>query len=176
MLDRIRPIVEKSIIVVRSSTPLKLTTPFQTSVSTSSPLYNEKVHSANAALLSELSLGDALSTSARNYAQKVIKRSECVQVRNIIIKEEHAKLKEAVTKQKEILSGKRKIIDGKHILMTSGILSDLQEAEEIIKKRKTTGTKKGQRRTCEIIEESNDESEASQDEPFVILDCIEVES
>jgi len=37
-----------------------------------------------------------------------------MQVRNVIIEEEHAKLKAAVTMRKTILSGKRQVIDGKH--------------------------------------------------------------
>jgi len=81
-----------------------------------------------------------------------------------------------VTKRKAILSGKRKVIDGKHILTMPEILGGLEEAEKITKKRKTAGTKKGRRRASEVVEESSDESEASQDESLVILDCIEVES
>ena len=71
---------------------------------------------------------------------------------------------------------KRKVIDGKHILTMPEILGGLKEAEKITKKRKTTGTKKGRRRASEVVEESSDESEASQNESLVILDCIEVES
>ena len=41
---------------------------------------------------------------------------------------------------------------------------------------RTVGTKKGKRGASEVMEESSDESEASQDESLVILDCIEVES
>ena len=40
-----------------------------------------------------------------------------MQVRNIIIEEQHAKLKAAVTSRKAILSGKRKVIDGKYVYL-----------------------------------------------------------
>ena len=160
----------------RSSRFYEVITPFKDSVLTSSPLNTDETYLANAALLSEITTDDVLSTPTRNYAQKVIKRSEHVHIRNIIIEEEHAKLKVAVTKRKTILSGKRKVIDGKHILMTPEILSDLTEAEKKTKKRRTVGTKKGKRGASEVMEESSDESEASQDESLVILDCIEVES
>jgi hypothetical protein len=175
VLDHIRPIIE-DLIVIRHSTPVAVTAPFKNSVLTSSPLYNEDARLANAALLTELSSGGALSTPTRNYAKKVVKRSERVQVRNIIIEEEHSKLKAAVTKRKTILSGKRKVIDGKHVLTTSEILRGLEEAEKITKKRKTTGAKKGKRRAHEIVEESSEESEVSLDESLDILDCIVVES
>ena len=92
------------------------------------------------------------------------------------MEEEHAKLKAAVTKRKTILSGKRKVIDGKYILTTSEILNGITEMEKKTKKRKITGVKKGKRVTSKIAEESNDESEISQDESLVILECIEVES
>ena len=127
-------------------------------------------------MLAELSSGGVLSTPARNYAQKVVRRSEHLEVRNIIIGEEHAKLKSAVTRRKMILSGKRKVIDGKHVLTVPEILSGLETTEEITKKRKTTGVKKSRRRARNVVEVSNEESEASQDESLVILDCIEVES
>ncbi len=96
-------------------------------------------------------------------------------IRNIIIEKEHAKLKTAVTKRKTILSGKRKVIDGKHHLTTPEILAGLMDVEKRTKKRKTTGAKKGKRAANEVAEKSDDESEASQDELLVILDCIEVE-
>ena len=175
VIGRIKLPIQKS-IQVRDSTPIDLNTPFTESVLTSSPLNTDEARLANAALLTELSSGGALSTRARNYAQYVVRRSERVQVRNIIVEEEHAKLKAAVTKRKAILSGKRKVIDGKHILTTPEILTDLMEAEKKTKKRKTTGTKKGKQRASEVNEDSSDESEASQDESVVILDCIEVES
>lgn len=131
---------------------------------------------ANTAVLTELSSGGAVSTPSRNYAKKVVKRSEHVQVRNIIIGEQHSKSKATVTKRKTILSGKQKVIDGKHVLMTSEILSGLEEAENITNKRKTAGAKNGKRRAHKVIEESSEESEVSLDESLDILDCIVVES
>jgi hypothetical protein len=98
-----------------------------------------------------------------------------VQARNIIIEQEHEKPREVVTKRKAILSGKRKVIDGKHILTSESILNGLREAEKQTKKRKMSGTKKAKHGASEVVEDSNDESESSQDEPLVILDCIEVE-
>ena len=92
------------------------------------------------------------------------------------MEEKHAKLKAAVTKRKTILSGKRKVIDGKYILNTSEILNGITEMEKKTKKRKIAAVKKGKSVTSKIAEESNDESEISQDESLVILDCIEVES
>jgi hypothetical protein len=80
-----------------------------------------------------------------------------------------------VTKRKTILSGKRKVIDGKHLLTTPEILSGIKETEKITKKRKASGSKKGKRQASDVAEESSDESEASQDNTLVILDCIEVE-
>jgi len=174
VIDRIKPIVQDSILV-QSSPLLESTTPFKASVLTSSPLNTSNVHLANAALLEELGGGGVLSTPARNYAKKVVKRSERVQAKNVIIEEEHAKLKEAVAKRKAILSGKRKIVDGKHILTTSEILNGLMTAEENTKKRKTTGTKKGKRDASQSVKDSSDESEATEDESLVILDCIEVQ-
>ena len=85
-------------------------------------------------------------------------------------------MKAAVTRRKMILSGKRKVIDGKHVVTVPEILSGLETAEEITKKRKTTGVKKSRGRVQNVVEASNEESEASQDESLVILDCIEVES
>jgi len=71
VLDHISPIV-KELIIVHSSIPQTLFTPFKNSVLMSSPLYNEDAHVANAALLSQLSSGNALSTPARKYTQKVV--------------------------------------------------------------------------------------------------------
>ena len=80
-----------------------------------------------------------------------------------------------MTKRKTILSGKRKVIDGKHILTTGEILNGLKAAEKITKKRKTAGVKRGKKSSSNIVEESTEESEVSQDESLDILDCITVE-
>lgn len=125
MIDRIKSVVQDSIIIPS----IESTTPLNNSVLISSPLNTNEVHSANTALLSELAAGGVLST--RNYAKKIVKRSERAQVRNIIVEEEQSKLKAAMTKRKTILSGKRKIIDGKHILTTAEIF---MEAEKNAKK------------------------------------------
>ena len=168
------PIIQDC-IEIRPSTPTETTTPFTQSVLTSSPLNTEEARSANAALMSQISAGGVLSTPARNYAKCVIRRSEQVQVRNIIIEEEHNKLKAAVTKRKAILSGKRKSIDGKHILTVPEMLAEIKEAERNTKRRRTNRGKKGKRTASQVAENSTEESEASQDEMVVVLDCIEVE-
>ena len=80
-----------------------------------------------------------------------------------------------VTKRKAILSGKRRVIDGEHILTIELILNGLIEAEKVTKKRKLARAKRNKIRTKEVVEDSNDELEASQDESLVILDCIVVE-
>lgn len=91
----------------------------------------------------EITAGGTLSIPARNYGQCVIRRSERVHVRNIIIEEEYTKLVNAtVTKRKTILSGKRKVIDGKHIFTTPEILTGFTNADKKTKKRKTTGAKR----------------------------------
>src|SRR6266496_5182556 len=74
VLNLVKLVVEDE--VVRDSTPIELIMPFKDSVLTSSPLNTDEVHSANAALLTELRSGDVLSTPTRVYAQKVIRRSE----------------------------------------------------------------------------------------------------
>jgi hypothetical protein len=176
VIDRVKPpapTIQESIIV-RDSTPIDLTTPFKPSVLTSSPIYNEDTRSANAALLTELTTRDALSTPARTYAHCIVRREERSAVRNIIRDEEHKKLKAAVTRRKAILSGKRQIVDGKHILTTPEVHGDLVDWEENTEKSKTTGAKRGKGRASKIEQESIDESQASQDEELVILECIEV--
>jgi hypothetical protein len=50
----------------------------------------------------------------------------------------------------------------------------LVEWEKTVKKRKTTRTKKGKRGASEVEQEYIDESEASEDEQLVVLECIEV--
>ena len=137
-------------------------------------MYNEDIRSANATLLTEFTTRDTLSTLTRSYVHCVVRRDECLSIRNIIIKEEHERLKAAVTKRKAILSGKRQIVDEKHILTTPKIHDPLVEMEKKAKKRKTTGTIKGKREANEIDQESIDESEASRDEELVIRECIEV--
>ena len=163
-------------LVVRDLTPVDLTTPFKDSVLTSSPLNTDDVRLANAALLSELISGGALFSPARRYTQKVVKRSERVQARNIIIEEAHNKLAAVVTKRKAVLSGKRRVIDGEHILTTEPILDGLLiVAERMMKKRKSSRTKKDKGRANKVVEDSSDELEASQDESLVVLDCIVVQ-
>src|SRR5579862_2418217 len=66
VLNRVQPISQK-FIVIRGSTPIDVTTPFKDSVLTSSPLNTEDAHSANAALLNQLTTGGSFSTPARNY-------------------------------------------------------------------------------------------------------------
>lgn len=179
VIDRVKPPapILQDLITIRTSresTPVDLTTPFKPSVLTSSPIYNEDTRSANAALLTELTTRDALSTPARTYAHCVVRREERSAVRNIITEEEHEKLKAAVTKRKAFQSGKRQIVDGKHILTTPEVHDPLVAWEKNVKKRKTTRAKKGKREASEDDQESIDESEASQDEELRILDCIEV--
>ena len=176
VIDRVKsltPTIQTSI--VRGSTPIELNTSYKESVLTSSPINNEDVRSANAALLSEISAGGHLSTPARTYAACVVRRSERANVRNMIIEEEHEKLKAAVTKRKAFQSGKRVIVDGKHILTTPEVRDPLVKWEKNVKKRKTTEIKKDKRETSEVEQEYIDESEASQDEQLVVLDCIDVQ-
>jgi len=92
-------------------TPFENFFPFPLNVTrlTSSPLNTDDVRFANAALLSELASGGALSSPARKYAQKVVKRSECVQARNIIVEEAHNKLAAVMTKRKAILSARHSV-------------------------------------------------------------------
>src|SRR5271154_843262 len=171
VIDRVKspaPTIQESIIV-RDSTPIDPITPFKPSVLTSSPIYNEDTRTANAALLTELTICATLSTPARTYAHCVVRREERSAVRNIIRDEEHEKLKAAVTKRKAILSGKRQIVDGKHILTTPEVHDSLVAWEKNVKKRKITRTKKGKRGASEDEKESIDESEASQDEELPIL-------
>jgi len=129
---------------------------------------------ANAALLSEISVGGCLSTPARNYAACVVRRSERANVKSMIIEEQHEKLKAAVTKRKAFQSGKRAIVDGKHILTTPEIHDRLVEWEKSVKKRKITGVKKGKQRRSEVEEEYTGESRSMGDEDLAMLDCIEV--
>ena len=180
VINRVKPpapIPQDSITIrtSRESTPVDLTTPFKTSVLTSSPIYNEDTRSANAALLTELTTRDTLSTPARTYAHCVVRREERSAIRNVIRDEEHEKLKAAVTKRKTILSGKRQIVDGKHILTTPEVHDSLVEWEKMVKKRKTTRTKKDKRGASEVEQEYIDESEANEDEQLVVLECIEVQ-
>jgi len=80
-----------------------------------------------------------------------------------------------VTKRKAILSGKRWVIDGEHVLTTEPILNGLIEAEKLTKKRKTGGARRKKSGASEVVEDSNGELEASQDESLVMLDCIAVQ-
>jgi hypothetical protein len=86
VIDRIQllaPTIQE-LIIVRDSTPIDLTIPFKPSVLTSSPIYNEDTRSANAALLTELTTCNTLSTPARTYAHCVVRREERPAVRNVI--------------------------------------------------------------------------------------------
>jgi hypothetical protein len=96
-------------------------------------------------------------------AQCVVRRSEHMNARNVIIEEGYEKLKAAVTKRKAILSGKRKIVDGKHILTMTEIHDDLVVDAKKPKKRKTTGTQKNKGGASETEQEFIDEFEAIQD-------------
>ena len=69
-----------------------------------------------------------------------------------------------MTRRKTILSGKRAVIDGKHILTTEEIYLGVVKAENKTKKRRIEGKKKSKRIAAQVVEESNEESEASQDE------------
>lgn len=171
VINRIKSAINES-TEVQPITPVKVSTPFTEDVLTSSPLNTDEERRANAALQSQIAAGGVLSTPARNYASC---RAERLQVRNIIIEEQHEKLKSVVTKRKAILSGKRKSIDGKHILTTSEIYSEINESENKTKKRKVIGARKGKRMAAQAVEELSDELEASEDESLAILDCIEVE-
>jgi len=73
-------------------------------------------------------------------------KGQSIHVGNIILEEEHSKLKAAVTSRKTILSEKRQVIDQKHLLMTPEILNSLMEAENKIKKRKRTASKKDKKK------------------------------
>ena len=59
-------------------------------------------------------------------------------------------------------------------MTTPKVLHGLENGERETKKRKRTGVKKGKRVASRVEEESSDESEASQAESVVVLDCIEV--
>ena len=122
--------ITKDSIVIRDSISIELTTSYKESILTSSPLNTEEIWTANAALLNEISIDDCLSTPTRKYAACIVRRSECSNIRNLILEEGQIKLIAAMTRRKTILSGKRKIIDGKHILTMSEIHDDLMEAEK----------------------------------------------
>jgi len=178
VIDRIKPpapILQDSITIQpRESTPVDLTTPFKISVLTSSPIYNEDTRSADAALLTELTTHDILSTPARNYAHYVVRRNNRSAVRNMILEDQHEKLKAVVTKRKAILSGKRQIVDGKHVVTTAEVHGPIVAWEKNVKKRKISRTERSEREASDDGQESIDESEAIHEERLPILDCIEV--
>ena len=66
VIDRVRPLapIVQNYVEVRGSTPIEVTTPFKDLVLTSSPLNTDETHYANAALLAEITIDDALSTPA----------------------------------------------------------------------------------------------------------------
>jgi len=80
-----------------------------------------------------------------------------------------------VCKRTRILSGKRKSIDGKHILTTPEMLANIKQSEKITKRRRKSRAKTGKMMASEDEEDSMEESEASQDEMVIVLDCIEAE-
>jgi len=147
-------------IIIQGSTSIELTTPFKQSVLIISPIYNEDTCSTNAALLTELTTCDTLSTPARTYRHCIVRREEHSAVSNIIREEEHEKLKAAVTKRKVFQRGKRQIVDGQHILTTLEVHAPLLEWEKNVKKRKTSRTKKSKRRINKDKHESMDISKA----------------
>jgi hypothetical protein len=173
VLNRIKPIIQDD-IEVQSVTLIQSTTSLLELVFTSSPLNTDEVRAANAFLQAQLADGGNLSTSLRKYATCVIRRSERLQARVLIIEEEYGKLETASTKRKIILSGKRQAIDGNHILTTEEMYLKIRGAERNTKKRKINPGKRGKQTQSQIEEASSEVSEASDDEALVIEDCIEV--
>lgn len=173
VLNRIKPIIHDD-IEVQSVMPMPSTTPLSESVFTSSPLNTDEVRAANAFLQAQLADGGDLSTPLRKYATCVIRRSERLQARVLIIEEEYEKLETASTKRKINLSGKRQAIDGNHILITEEMYSKIRGAERKTKKRKINPGKRGKQAQSQIEEASSEVSEVSDDEALVIGDCIEV--
>jgi hypothetical protein len=77
------------------------------------------------------------------------------------------------------LSGKRKAIDGEHLLTRPEILGAVTDAEKVtqnrVQKRKVIPKKRGPRRRKEVIEESSEESDGTDEELAEMFDCIRVE-
>ena len=58
---------------------------FKESILTSFSFNTKKIYSINAALLNEININDHLSTFTRIYAIYIIRRSEYINIRNMII-------------------------------------------------------------------------------------------
>lgn len=96
---------------------------------------------ANEALNLLLSTNQPLTTSARNYLRRLIRRNEQLCLLNIILKREKAKMEKILSSERSEEDGVNVIIKGKY-LVTAG---EIREAEKAIKarqnrsKRKTAG-------------------------------------
>jgi hypothetical protein len=78
------------------------------------------------------------------------------------------------------LSGKRQAIDGKHLMTTPEILGSIKGAEKStqlrMQKRDGKSKKRGLQGKKEVVEESSEESDATDEELAKMFDCIRVET
>lgn len=155
------------------------TTPFNETVLTNSPANFKAVQQANAALVQLAQSKQSLSSPAKNYIGYLTQCYERTHSENRILHCENERLKESMGRRGRVLSGKREAIDGKHLMTTPDILNSVKEAEKVTQirsqKRGPKPKKRGPRAKKEVIEESSEESEATDEELVEMFDCIRVE-
>jgi len=75
-----------------------------------------------------------------------------------------------------VLSGKRQAIDGKHLMTIPEILGSIKGAEKLTQlrtqKRDGKFKKRGLRGKKEVVEESSEESDVTDEELAEMFDCI----
>jgi DDE superfamily endonuclease/Tc5 transposase DNA-binding domain/helix-turn-helix, Psq domain len=165
--------------VNRASPPHISTTPFNEAVLTNSPANFNAVQYANAALVELAQSKQPLSSPAKNYVGYLTQCYERSHSENRILHCENERLKASMGRRGRVLSSKRRAIDGKHLMTTPDILGSVREAEKEtqirVQKRGQKSKKRGPKGKREVIEESSEESDATDEELAEMFDCIRVE-
>jgi len=155
------------------------TTPFNEAVLTDSPANFNAVKHANVALVQLVQSQQPLTSPAKKYVKFLTQCYERTHSENRILHCENEGLKAARGCSGRPLSGKRKAIDGEHLLTRPEILGAVTDSEKVtqsrVQKRKVMPRKRGPRGKKEVVEESSEESDGTDEELAEMFDCIRVE-
>ena len=156
------------------------TTPFNEAILTNPPANFNAVKHANVALVQLIQSEQPLTSPAKKYVKFLTHCYECTHSENHILHCENKGLKSAMGHRERNLGGKRKAIDGEHLLTRLEILSTVVDAEKVthsrVQKKRVRPRKQSPRGKKEVIEESSEESDGTDEELAEMFDCIRVET
>lgn len=146
-------------------------TPFDISLSTSSPPEGTELHAAIELLSSTISRAIDVVTPAKRFTEKATRLLEEQNTELTLLRKQFKEVSELLQTRAKRKKGKRITLDGKHIVSTEEVLEDVRKAEAEVTKRKPRKKRKIEVTTAKLPEIADQyiENQSESDDDCIIV-------